>query len=53
MPSKTFRTALVCAVAAFWAADAVAQIDARMLRYPAVSKDRIAFGMPNAKCQSR
>ena len=43
MRFKPFRLALVVAIAALWSADAAAQIDARMLRYPAVSKDRIAF----------
>jgi tricorn protease len=42
MPN-TARPLFLFLIALFLAADAHAQIDARMRRYPAVSKDRIAF----------
>jgi tricorn protease len=40
---KTARPLFLFLIALFLTADAHAQIDARMLRYPAVSRDRIAF----------
>jgi tricorn protease len=40
---KTARPLFLFLIALFLTADVHAQIDARMLRYPAVSKDRIAF----------
>src|SRR4030095_10585617 len=41
--SKAVRVAALCALAALSATSAFAQIDARMFRQPAVSKDQIAF----------
>ena len=41
--SKLVRAAASCALAAVSATSAFAQIDARMLRQPSVSKDQIAF----------
>ena len=43
MHSNIFRGSLCAAFVLLTAAAALAQVDARMLRYPAVSKDRIAF----------
>ncbi|HJR57800.1 MAG TPA: PDZ domain-containing protein [Vicinamibacterales bacterium] len=43
MPSTTVRLFLSAAILLSFAARAHAQIDARMLRYPAVSKNQIAF----------
>ena len=40
---KITRLSFLLFLCLFPAVDAVAQIDARMLRYPAVSRDRIAF----------
>jgi len=41
--SKSARVAVLCALATLCATSAFAQIDARMLRQPSVSKDQIAF----------
>ena len=40
---KSLRVAALCVLAALNATAALAQIDARMFRQPAVSKDQIAF----------
>ena len=43
MKTSRVLSLLLFAISIFPVADAAAQIDARMLRYPAVSRDRIAF----------